>query len=100
MNKDRSKEWVKAVLQLIVEVINGAGDNEGLDDLIIQYEDFTDAEKNMVHRLILEQFEVKDSILILSFINHIMKLPEFSLDMAKQICMIQRTPEGNYAGIE
>ena len=85
MNKDRSKEWVKAVLQLIVEVINGAGDNEGLDDLIIQYEDFTDAEKNMVHRLILEQFEVKDSILILSFINNVMKLPEFSLDMAKQI---------------
>ena len=74
MNKDRSKEWVKAVLQLIVEVINGAGDNEGLDDLIIQYEDFTDEEKDMVHRLILEQFDVKDSILILSFINNVMKL--------------------------
>lgn len=85
MNKDRSKEWVKAVLQLIVEVINGVGDNERLDALIIQYEDFTDEEKNMVHRLILEQFDVKDSILILSFINNVMKLPGFSLDMAKQI---------------
>ncbi|MBU5469350.1 hypothetical protein KQI85_03045 [Falcatimonas sp. MSJ-15] len=28
MNEDRSKEWIKAVLQLIVEVINGVGDNE------------------------------------------------------------------------
>lgn len=66
MNKDRTKEWVKAVLQLIVDVINGVGDDERLGTLIIQYEDFTDEEKNMVHRLILEQFEVKDSILILS----------------------------------
>lgn len=85
MNGDRAKEWVKAVLQLVVDVINGVGDTEKLNILVTQYGDFTDEEKNMVHRLVLEQFEVKDSILILSFIKNVMKLPGFSLDMAEQI---------------
>ena len=84
-------QWLQVVIKNCMQLISAGNVTEGetkkLRDI---YCDFSDKEKDEIHQLIARQFEVEDSVLILSYIIRILQLEDFEIDVSEKICV------GNY----
>lgn len=84
-------QWLQVIIKNCMQLISAGNVTEGetkkLRDI---YCDFSDKEKDEIHQLIARQFEVEDSVLILSYIIRILQLEDFEIDVSEKICV------GNY----
>ena len=82
-------KWIQEVTQSCLDYITYMEHNEKLLTYVTTlrkaFENFSENEKHKIHMLLMEKFEVKDSVLILSYIINVVHIEEFITDVAKQI---------------
>lgn len=84
-------KWVQQVTKNCLRYISTGENIESLFTSVLEqkklFELFSELEKHKVHKLIMEQFDVEDSILILSYIINILDISdiEFKNECAKKI---------------
>ena len=82
-------KWIQEVTQSCLDYITYMEHNEKLLTYVTTlreaFENFPENEKHKIHMLLMEKFEVKDSVLILSYIINVVHIEEFITDVAKQI---------------
>lgn len=83
-------QWLQTIISNCMQMISIENDRKlsaiNPKDLKKIYESYSEEEKNKIHQLIRYQFNVKDSVLILSYIIKVIQLDEFQMDAARQIC--------------
>ena len=82
-------KWIQEVTQSCLDYIMHTEGNEKLLTYVTTLKEafvnFSENEKHKIHTLIMEKFEVKDSVLILSYIINVVQIEEFVTDVAEQI---------------
>ena len=82
-------QWLQTIISNCMQMISIENDRKlsaiNPKDLKKIYESYSEEEKNKIHQLIRYQFNVKDSVLILSYIIKVIQLDEFQMDAARQI---------------
>lgn len=80
-------QWLQTIISNCMQMISIENDRKlsaiNPKDLKKIYESYSEEEKNKIHQLIRYQFNVKDSVLILSYIIKVIQLDEFQMDAAR-----------------
>lgn len=84
---DTPIQWVSAVTRSCVQMISGKKDIEyNAEEYRKAYHNFSNRDRCETHQLLLSQFEVEDSVWVLSYIIKILQMDEFQIDASQQIC--------------
>lgn len=78
-------KWIEQAVKLSIKAFSETGLEKQFDELDCEYRNFTQGEKENIHRIFTQEFEVKDGIYILSVLVRNLKCKEFWLDVAEHI---------------
>lgn len=86
-------QWLQKVTRNCVDFLAQRESETMEDSLKMAYEEFSDTQRRLIHKLLLEQFENGESIYILSYLVNILGIEEFWQDTADRI------EEGEFDGL-
>lgn len=78
-------QWLQKVVKNGVDYWGTEEYDTGEEELRQMYERFSYTQKQLIHKLLLEQFELKDGIYILSYLVSVLRIEEFWQDVADSI---------------
>lgn len=90
MNYLSSKEWIQEIVKNCLHFLSsiGCSDQPSSIDLTYlksSYDNFSKEDLDTLHNIFLNEFEINDSILLLSYVIRILGIKDFTSDVALQI---------------